>query len=359
MIQDIMLHSQLNIHYPNSPFVIKSDSLNSFSQLTYSHEVINRDDLIEQINIVDNSDELINQIINLDSQKFTKCIYSIVTQKLSNVNCNTINCVLNMHTTAIRDSSLRESGKGYTICDIFRSTVAWKIVSLDNDIKIHINDASIVFTKQPNISNQNNVTTTNQVQLYPDPKIQTIMNSDGNQLEKDQIRYRTSARKLVVRSNDQNITKKRQDVYEQSVSPYSQHMKYKPESKLINITPKTRASVQEIRAGLSDPHRAFRCRVDPIGFAEQCNIDNIIRQTHINKVDQSNKLIMESREIVNTGMCYQDVGITKTNGIYIFSPITTGRFNIIKNNIESPIHLVSILAHNDILHVTLHNITNS
>ena len=355
-----MLHSQLKIHYPNSPFIVRSNALNSFSQITYSQETTSRDDMISRLNTdikQKNIDDLISQIVYLDSQEFTKRIYSVVTQKLTGMNCNKIQCVLNMHTTAIRDSL--GSDKGQTISDNFRSIVAWRIVSIC-DINVHIDIASTIFVRDPKVflaKSNNNIS---HQELYSDPKIQTIMESEGNRLEKEQIKYRTSTRGLIVRNTIQSANK-RIDVFDQSLKPCTQFMNYKPDAKLISITPKTRSSAQEIRASLRDPHRAFRCKSDPVGFVEQCKIDNTIRETYIQKVDQHNKHIEETFGIVKTelnDMVHQDVGINKLNGVYIFSPINAGIFNITKPDINKNIRLVSIVVHYNILHITLHEISN-
>jgi hypothetical protein len=353
-----MQHSQLQIVYPDCPFIWDYNDMSRTFDCEYIpmlkdkfiDEIINelyksedetdidmdkltRDDIITYITNM-------NEIDDTDNKLYHKISYHTVRQTIP---FNLSNLLINFQCASycLNKSSYLDSE--------FQSNISWTIVPLVGDVK-PINDKIKI---RNNISNTSNTSNTNRnIDQRPSNFI-----SDA----------RPKQRGLYVRTYNpdaDNPKGDQTDAHIQNTSSFNSNSVSRPITSRVHqieLNKNTRFNAHIMRSNLMSEGKQRRLRHLPEFIAnEQRKVDLSIRGVSDKIVNTHND---RSRSLQTTisrdtyDMIDETITIHKVNNIYRFSPNSTGRIQFNKNKKNDTIKFITILRQNNYLSFSL-NIVN-
>jgi len=352
-------------------------------------------------------------LLNTIDKKYTKILYRISKQELLKEDFINIantskvesesNPIINFITTAYRDTI------GSSIDREYSSTISWTVIPLSMNVvaeKIRFNNGSI--SSFDNIPDINVNSKKNNVAQILDPRTH-VTDNECQKLESHIMKVRSNRRGTIHRDPIVNTEKK--DTYSCITEPvntksqfssslsydssyepsyasnssykldyessykldYESNYKldyessYKSSLNQIQLDGNTRASAHIIRERLANPYKSYRLRNNPDAYKRSIKINRSIKNTNDNTNDTTNDTTTDNisdnpSTIIkkSSGICnyvQENVEIRRSDKILRFRPLTgkilfDNETCIDKSNSK----FLSVMIHNTILHITLHDL---
>lgn len=365
-----MLHSQLKIRYPDCPFIW---NYHDMSQIYSAHvERRERLDLYKEIIdtiVCDEEDKRSNRNPYYDrdaieflmkitdpvhiSGVFDQITYCSVHQKVPK---HQQQHWINFHTCAYHDDHDALISKEY------HSSIAWCLLPIIGDVCAKGGGYNIDRGEPKPIRNDNGG------DVFMDDDVAKAFNPNtykgeiDNRFEKFEadIRCLRAANRHIIKRSCCDETKpvvKRDIMTNQEDVQITKHMEPRAKPKQIELNSNTRASASLIRERNASAGRVYRFRNNPEMFKHQMSVNLGLQDVSTSVAEQNNAHIIKNDKVERTDFDYifEKVNILKVNGIFKFSPATTGNI-IIHSHDDHCVYFVTVVRHKKNLHVTLHEV---
>jgi hypothetical protein len=250
-------------------------------------------------------------------------------------------------------------------------------INKSHDLIIHPSDRSIKINET--YIDQSKVPSRGTDGKIEEPKLlnpATYKTDIDNRYEKFEAGIRSSrvsARKFIVRDNNQ--IKIKHDVTSNLVNEVklmslqndlNRQMEYRSYVGKIPLTDITRSNASLIRDRLDNPYKAYRFRNNPELYKQHKKIDPHIREIsdHVVRTHNFNQRSLDTSITLNVDtqcdnfdFILDKVGVKKLNGLYKFSPVSTGRIFISNRHLLDYLSFVTVMRYKQRIHITLHEIS--
>lgn len=368
-----MLHSQLKVKYPDSPFMWDYTDMTNTFQFTQT-TVAERNELIthvidiivadeEKDADINNIEDVRNAYIDRDNIDFLIKLtdpekvdsvydsidYTIVEQKIPKIKRD---MWINFHTAAYCKDN------GGILSKEYDSNVAWCVVPIIGDV-YPTSTRNYSLDTRSKEKRQNDTALDNDAAKASKPAPYTgNIDNRFDKIEENVSAVRTSRRNFVKRSDPAPLVAKKTDIMTNSVN---KEQYVQPRIRQIELNKNTRASGSLIRERLSSPYKMNRIKFNPELYKQQMRVDLSLRSVAENVADAHNRRIdMNNPETIvdreRYDFIHDQVRVHKVGGILRFSPITSGRLKFNHTARNKELCFVTVLRHKTYLHITLHHI---
>lgn len=391
-----MFHSQLKIKYPTCPFLINDANINKTfinnssndketNQFVFDEDALTFSDFLKNISDKLISSEKTNAIIDFLSW------YEKKIDNNDNIDGIGVNIGVDVVWTRLKQSlkNLDIGGKGYLCINFhacayndeygsflnkeFDGDIGWIVIPIypsetDTIIPNTNIDKSSSLIVQPfsrSINNPDIITNSNveEITILNPTTYKTDIDNRYEKFEAEIRSSRVSARKFVLRDNNQ--IKVKHDTSSNTINT-SDMMEYRSYVGKIPLTNMTRSNASVIRDRLDNPYKAYRFRNNPKLYEQQKKVDPHIREIsdHVISTHNSNQRSLDTSINLNINTMHfnfdfilDKVGVKKLNGLYKFIPVSTGRISITNKHLLDSLLFVTVMRYKKKIHITLHELS--